>query len=435
LDTIDKAQTNNNWKPAFFIIWGGQAFSLLGSQLVQFALIWWLTKNTGSATVLATATLVGLLPQVVLGPLTGALVDRWNRRVIMIVADSIIALATIGLAVLFLSGQVEIWQVYLLLFIRSTAGGFHWPAMQASTSLMVPKEHLARIQGLNQMLQGGMTIFSAPLGALLLEVLPVQGILMIDVGTAILAILPLLFIQVPQPERNVNQEGKLERQGIWDDLKEGFRYVWSWPALMIIVGMAMAINLLLTPASSLQPLLITEHFNGGALQLAWMESAWGVGIFLGGMLLSVWGGFRRRIITSLLGLIILGIAIFMIGITPSEAFILALGMSFVAGISLPIVNGPIHAVLQAVVEPDKQGRVFTLVSSLATAMTPLGLIIAGPVADAISVNFWFVIAGLLTLFMGCTGFFLPAVVHIENGSTQKTIVEAEPQAPSTGIGD
>lgn len=435
MDTIDKVQTKNNWKPAFFIIWGGQAFSLLGSQLVQFALIWWLTKNTGSATVLATATLVGLLPQVVLGPLTGALVDRWNRRVIMIVADSIIALATIGLAVLFLSGQVEIWQVYLLMFIRSTAGGFHWPAMQASTSLMVPKEHLARIQGLNQMLQGGMTIFSAPLGALLLEVLPVQGILMIDVSTAILAILPLLFIQVPQPERIVNQEGRLERQGVWDDLKEGFRYVWSWPALMIIVGMAMAINLLLTPASSLQPLLITEHFNGGALQLAWMESAWGVGIFLGGMLLSVWGGFRRRIITSLLGLIILGIAIFMIGITPSEAFILALGMSFVAGISLPIVNGPIHAVLQAVVEPDKQGRVFTLVSSLATAMTPLGLIIAGPVADAISVNFWFVIAGLLTLIMGCTGFFLPAVIHIENGSAQKTIVEAEPQAPSTGIGD
>jgi len=432
---IDKVQTKKNWKPAFFIIWGGQAFSLLGSQLVQFALIWWLTKNTGSATVLATASLVGLLPQVVLGPLTGALVDRWNRRIIMIAADSIIALATLGLAALFLSGQVEIWQVYLLMFVRSTAGGFHWPAMQASTSLMVPKQHLARIQGLNQMLQGGMTIFSAPLGALLLEVLPVQGILMIDVVTAAIAILPLLFIQVPQPARKADQVGKVEKQGVWEDLKEGFRYVWSWPALMIIVGMAMAINLLLTPASSLQPLLITEHFKGGALQLAWMESAWGVGIFLGGMLLSVWGGFRRRIITSLLGLIILGIAIFVIGITPSDAFILALGMSFVAGFSLPIVNGPIHAVLQAVVEPDKQGRVFTLVSSLATAMTPLGLIIAGPVADTISVNFWFVIAGLLTFIMGSAGFFLPAVVHIENGSNQKTIVEAESQAPSAGLGD
>lgn len=384
---------------------------------------------------LATASLVGLLPQVVLGPLTGALVDRWNRRIIMIAADSIIALATLGLAALFLSGQVEIWQVYLLMFVRSTAGGFHWPAMQASTSLMVPKQHLARIQGLNQMLQGGMTIFSAPLGALLLEVLPVQGILMIDVVTAAIAILPLLFIQVPQPARKADQVGKVEKQGVWEDLKEGFRYVWSWPALMIIVGMAMAINLLLTPASSLQPLLITEHFKGGALQLAWMESAWGVGIFLGGMLLSVWGGFRRRIITSLLGLIILGIAIFVIGITPSDAFILALGMSFVAGFSLPIVNGPIHAVLQAVVEPDKQGRVFTLVSSLATAMTPLGLIIAGPVADTISVNFWFVIAGLLTFIMGSAGFFLPAVVHIENGSNQKTIVEAESQAPSAGLGD
>jgi DHA3 family macrolide efflux protein-like MFS transporter len=156
-------KSSRGWAPPFFTIWTGQAFSLLGSQLVQFALIWWLTKTTGSATVLATASLVGLLPQVILGPVIGTLVDRWNRRLTLILADSTIALATLGLALLFWSGKVEIWHVYLLMFIRSTAGGFHWPAMQASTSLMVPKEHLARIQGLNQILQGGMNIASAPL--------------------------------------------------------------------------------------------------------------------------------------------------------------------------------------------------------------------------------------------------------------------------------
>src|SRR4030066_1615060 len=172
------------WAPRFFSIWTGQAFSLFGSQLVSFTVIWWLTQTTGSATVLATASLVGLLPQVILGPLTGALVDRWSRRLTMIVADGIIALATVILAVLFALGHVQIWQVYALLFVRSVCGGFHWPAMQASTTLMVPNEQFSRIQGLNQMLQGGMNIASAPLGALLLALLPMEGILAIDVFTA-----------------------------------------------------------------------------------------------------------------------------------------------------------------------------------------------------------------------------------------------------------
>jgi DHA3 family macrolide efflux protein-like MFS transporter len=222
------------WAAKFFTIWTGQAFSLLGSALVQFALVWWLTRTTGSATVLATATLVALLPQVLLGPLAGALVDRWNRRLVMIVADTSIALATIGLALLFWSGDIQVWHVYVLMFIRSLAGAFHWPAMQASTSLMVPREHLSRIQGLNQMLQGGMNILAAPLGALLLEVLPMQGVLAIDVVTALLAVLPLLFIAVPQPQRSAEAQPHASKPSVWQDLKAGFRYVWSWPGMVMI---------------------------------------------------------------------------------------------------------------------------------------------------------------------------------------------------------
>ena len=285
-------QSSRKWWAPFFTIWGGQAFSLLGSQLVQFALVWWLTKTTGSATILATATLVALLPQVLLGPLAGALVDRWNRRAIMIVADASIALVTVGLAVLFWTGQVQIWHVYLLMFLRAVGGGFHWPAMQASTSLMVPKEHLARIQGLNQML-GAMNIGSAPLGALLLGLLPMQGVLSIDVGTALLAILPLLFIPIPQPERSASQESPSGKTTVLQDIGAGFRYVWGWPGLMMIMVMATLINLLLTPAISLQPILVTKHFSGQALELAWMEAAWGLGVVAGGLTLSAWGGFRR----------------------------------------------------------------------------------------------------------------------------------------------
>jgi len=165
----------------FLIIWIGQAFSLLGSQLVQFALVWWLTRTTGSATMLALATLAALLPQILIGPFAGALVDRWSRRRVMIVADIAIALATLGLAVLFWLNVAQVWNIYVLLLIRATGAAFHWPAMQASTPLMVPQKHLSRVAGLNQTLSGLAGILIPPLGALAIEVLPMQGVLAIDV--------------------------------------------------------------------------------------------------------------------------------------------------------------------------------------------------------------------------------------------------------------
>lgn len=410
-----EARSNKSWAAPFFTIWTGQAFSLLGSQLVQFALIWWLTKTTGSATVLATASLVGLLPQVVLGPFIGALVDRWNRRLIMILADSSIALATLGLALLFWSGRVEYWHVYVLMFIRSLAGGFHWPAMQASTTLMVPGEHLARVQGLNQTLQGGMNILSAPLGAVLLDVLTVQGILMIDIGTAMLAILPLFFIRVPQPARSEASQAEGKKDSVWQDFRLGLRYVFSWPGLVIIGGMATLINFLLNPAFALTPILVTKHFDGGAIQLAGLNSILGIGVVVGGILLGVWGGFRRRILTSLLGLLGIGLGSLLIGFAPATAYTLAIVAFFILGFALPITNGPLLAAVQAVVAPDMQGRVFTLINSASMAMSPLGLIIAGPVADRFGVQTWYILGGIVTIAMGVVGYFIPSVMHLEDG--------------------
>ncbi|NIV39165.1 MAG: MFS transporter, partial [Anaerolineae bacterium] len=165
----DHKQRSTKWQIPFFSIWTGQAFSLVGTRVAQFALIWWLTKLTGSATVLATASLAALVPDIVLGPLAGAYVDRWNRRIVMIVADTLIALASLWLAFLFWTGAIEVWHVYVIMVVRSVGGAFHWPAMQASTSLMVPKEHLSRVAGLNQAMKGALNIIGPPLGALLLE--------------------------------------------------------------------------------------------------------------------------------------------------------------------------------------------------------------------------------------------------------------------------
>ena len=426
---------NKPWKAPFFTIYSGQALSLLGSQLVQFALIWYLTVETGSATVLATASLVGLVPHVVLGPIVGTLVDRWNRRVIMLTADSIIALATVALALLFASGNVEIWHIYLLMFIRSLAGGFHGNSMTASTSLMVPKEHLTRIQGINQMLNGGLNIVAAPLGALLLELLPMQGILAIDVVTAILAIAPLFLFAIPQPERI--EQGELQgsdKPSVWQDFASGLRYVLNWPALLIIASMAVLINFLLTPAFSLLPLLVKGYFNGDAIQLSWVNSAFGVGIIIGGLLLSIWGGFKNKIMTSMLGLAGMGIGTLLMSQVPPTGIYIAIGAALIVGFMQPITNGPIFAVMQSTVAPDMQARVFSLLGSAAAAMSPVGLLIAGPLSDKFGIQTWFLLGGTICLLMAVSGFFIPALKHIE-AERQNSSETQGVEVPEPSLGD
>jgi len=397
-----------HWQTRFFTIGIGQAFSPLGSSLVQFALIWWLTQQTGSATVLATASLVAMLPGVLLGPVAGALVDRWPRRWIMVGADSLVALFTLVLAWIAWVGVLAPWHIYGVMFLRALAGAFHWPAMQASTSLMVPREHLPRIAGMNQTLQGLMSIVAPPLGALLLGVMPLAGVLSLDVGTALLAVVPLLFIPVPQP-RDVGGQ----RITLFHDIYQGFRYIWAWRGLFLILMLATLINFLLNPGFSLLPLLVQGHFGGTALHLGWMDSAWGVGIIIGGVVLGAWGGFKRRIYTSLMGLLGIGAGTLFLGLAPARALGWALAAMGFLGFVNPITNGPLLALLQDLVAPEMQGRVFTTVQSLAGLMTPLGLALAGPLADALGVQSWFIIGGVGCFALGLSGFLIPAIVHIE----------------------
>lgn len=408
----------------FFVIWTGGAISLLGSQLVQFALIWYLTEQTGSATMLAMASLVGLLPQVVLGPLAGALVDRWNRRLVMIAADGSIALVTVGLAIIFALGLIQPWHILLLMFIRSLGGAFHWPALQASISLMVPDEHLTRIAGLNQMLHGGLNIISAPLGALLLAIMPVQSILLIDVGTALIAILPLTLIAIPQPERR-SDAGEKPATFI-NDLMGGFRYVWAWKGMVVLLAFASLLNMIIAPAFSLMPLLVTGHFSGGAPQLAALQTAFGIGTIAGGLALGAWGGFKRRIFTSLFGLIGLAAGMVTLGLVPPSLFTVAVGGLLFSGLMMPMVNGPIMAIVQSAVAPDIQGRVFTLLGSLSAAAAPLGLVIAGPLADAVGLQPVYLVSGAVCLGMGTLGFLMPIIRDIENNPNGVPAAEGAP---------
>jgi DHA3 family macrolide efflux protein-like MFS transporter len=394
----------------FLVLWTGQALSIVGTMAVQFALIWWLTQETGSAAVLAMAALLGLLPTVALGPVIGVLVDRWDRKLVMLAADGVVALASLVLAVLFHSGGASTEIVFLILFLRGLGGAFHSPAMVASTSLMVPAEHLARIQGLNQMLQGGIAIVSAPLGALLLGLLPMTGVMLIDVGTAMLAIVPLLFIRVPRPERTTG--AALEAaSSIWTEMIAGARYLLERRGHVSLVVMAALINMCLVPAFSLLPLLVSGELAGNALQLGWIHTAFGIGAIAGGIALGVWGGTRRRILTALPALIGLGLSVAALGLAP--AYAPALAAMLVVGLVVPLANGPIQAILQATIAADYQGRVFTLIGSLAGVTAPLGLLFAAPVAEMAGVRAWYVAGGLVCTAMGVAGFFLPSLMRIE----------------------
>jgi DHA3 family macrolide efflux protein-like MFS transporter len=401
-----------SWKAPFFTIWGGQALSIMGSQLVQFALIWYLTVLTNSASVLATASLAGMLPGVILGPLAGTVVDRGNRRIIMLLADGLVALVTVGLALYFLLNRVEIWHIYAVIFIRSLAGSVHTTAMNASTSLMVPVEHLTRVQGLNQMLSGSLNVVAAPLGALLLEFMSLQGILAIDVITALLAILPLCFLAVPQPE----QENKQLQSTLGRDFKAGIKFLISRPGLLIISLMSVGINFTIIPAFSLLPLMVKEYFGGGAIQLGWMESVMGLGVIAGGALLGVWGGFRQKILTSLLGLTTMGAGTLILALAPASAFTLAIGGVLLVGIANPLTMGPFMAVIQSTVDPDMQARVFSLLWSIGSGMAPIGLLLAGPVTDRFGIQTWLFPSGVLCILMAVAGLLIPAVLQVESMS-------------------
>lgn len=416
---------NSNWKRSFFTIWGGQAVSLLGSSLAGFALVWWLASTSTSATVLAGATLMMVLPQIVLGPLMGALVDRWNRRVTMIVVDSIIALLSLGLAGLFWAGQARFWQVYVVLLLRTVGQVIHLLAMQSSTPLLVPEKHLSRVAGMNQTLQGVMNIVAPPLGALLLAVLPVGGILLIDVATALVAVLPLCLIAIPNPASAPATDAPAgQKTSLWSDMREGVRFVWGWPGLLIVVAMAALLNLVGVPCLSFVPLLVTRHFDLGVLELGWLQTVAGIGLLGGGLLLSTWGGLRSRVATMLIALALQGLGAALMGLAPVSAFWLALAGNLLWGLARPIIDGLMFAILQATVPPEMLGRVFSLILSACALMTPLGLLVAGPVVDVLGVRFWFVLTGMLALCASAIGFTLPAVRQLERKEHTPLVVES-----------
>ncbi len=414
-----KKNLESKWKVRFFSVWTGQALSLMSSELVQFSLVWWLTDTANSAIVLAISTMIALLPKAILGPLIGALSDRWNRRVVLIVSDIVIALSLVFLIVNFAIGTVQIWHVYVSILIRAIGGTFHMSAMLASTSLMVPKKHLSRVAGMNQMISGVVMVVSPPIGALLINLMLISNILVLDIVGAILAVVPLLFIKIPQQQ---SEASLTKTSSIWKNIREGFRYIKQWHGAVEVLTISTLINFIMRPAFSLIAILVINQFKGSEVEFGFMGAAIGAGFFIGGMVLSFWGGFSRKMKTSLTAIIGAGLALFVVSLAPPNAFILGLGAIFTAGFMIPFCIGPIEALIQSSVDPSMQGRIFSIMKSASTLISPLSLVIAGVIFDSLGSQIWYRWGGILAVIIGIIGF------------TQLKILNfGEPKSSSCGV--
>ncbi len=410
-----------DWKRRFFTVWASQAVSLVGSSVAGFALVWWLTATTGSANVLVLSALANTLPLVLIGPLAGTLVDRWNRRLVMLAADGGTAVVSAWLAYLFWTAQIQTWHVFVLMAARGLGSAFHYAAFQSSIVLMVPDEQLARVNGLNQTVRAAMNIISPPLGAVLMSVTSLAAIMLLDVVTASVAVGLLALVFIPQPTKTA-VPGDTQESSVWSELVDGIRYVKSWRALAMLLAASAVLDLVINPPMYLLPLLITDHFGGDATHLATVESFFSVGLVAGGALLAAWGGFKRRMVTVIAALVVGAACVGAVAAAPSGAFWLAVTGMAGFGFILPLVNGPVMAVVQSNVDPAIQGRVMTLILSISQAAVPVALVASGPFAEAFGVRPLFAIAAAVFLAAGLSALLIPELRHFEDG---------RPPAPSS----
>jgi DHA3 family macrolide efflux protein-like MFS transporter len=384
----------------------------------------WLADVYRDPILLSVAAVMGILPQVFLAPFAGAYVDRLNRKRVMIAADGLTALATLLLMISYALGTIDLWQVFIVLFFRSTMQGFQWPAMQASTTLMVPEEHLARVNGLNQMIAGISSILSPAMGALLYVSLPMFMVLSVDLVTAALAIGALLAVQIPELRKVVSEKAT----SVISDMKEAFAYIRDWKGILTLVILFSLVNFLINPAITLFPLLTLEYFKMGPYEVGLIEVTAGIGMIIGGVSLGIWGGGSRKMATCMAALVILGVSSLIIGMLPSSLFVLAVASTLIFALSIALINGTAMAVLQKGVRPDMQGRVFSLITAISAGMSPIGLILAGPLAQIFGIQIWFIAGGLVMMPLGVAAFFIPYLMHLEDKVVETMPLEPVPPA-------
>ena len=435
----------------FFVIWSGQLVSTIGSGLTGFALGVWIYQETGSVTLFAMNMLAFAIPNLLVSPFAGAMVDRYDRRWVMILSDTGAGLATLSIAILYMTGNLQVWNIILATAFNSAFSTFQWPAYSAVTTLLVPKEQLGRAGGMVQIGEAMSQLLAPAAAGALFVTVGLGGVIVIDFVTYFLAVLTLLVVRVPSPERS--EAGKEGQGSIWKEALYGWTYISARAGLLGLLLVFAAFNFV---SGLMMPLIMPMILDmTSAAILGYLVSIVGVGMLAGTLVMSAWGGPKRRIHGVLGFLMLSGFFTSMLGISPLIPVMAVAG--FFLMFTMPIINGSSQAIWQSKVDPDVQGRVFSVRRMIAWSMTPLAYIVAGPLADRVfkpllmeggaladsiglligvgpgrGTGLMFMVVGALSIVVAALGYLNPHVRNVEDELPDVITPEDSEDEPESG---
>jgi DHA3 family macrolide efflux protein-like MFS transporter len=408
------------WKKKVAVFLVGQTITTFGSLLVQYALLWHLTLTTKSGVVLALAAVFGFLPQAVVSIFAGVWADRVNRKVMIILSDSTIALATLVLAFFMLSGVDDLWLIFLVMAVRSVGAGIQMPAISALIPQIVPTDKLMRVNGINSSVQSSLLIIGPVAAAGIYSTLSLAAILFVDVVTAVIGLSLLATIAVPTLSRAASDD----KPSYFTDLREGLKYIFSNDLVRWVMAIYSIVFLLVVAPSNLSPLMLVRTFGDDVWLLTILELSFGIGMVAGGALMAIFASKMDRLGMMVGTSILFGVLAVVMGFTTN--LILFYTLFFLIGLAVPAFSTSSMTLLQETVEPERQGRVFGFVGIVMAVAMPIGMAVLGPLADIVSVEILLIATGAITVLIAVVAVLLPAgkraidAAHASTGIEQQT---------------
>ncbi len=410
MEKIDQKKFSRNSFQAFLFFWAGQLFSILGSNIVSFVIIWTITELApNNNTVLSIAAFLAFIPYVIFVPIAGVIADKWNKKYLILISDTMQALLTFAYIVILALGNLQIWHIYVIGFLRGTCAAFHEPVSFSVLSIMTPKDKLSRMNGLNTLFSSLVRIIAPVIAGFLMVFLNPFWVLSIDIITYLIALIPIIYIAFPnmlespkelssEDELKENSNSKGDENGSFmDHLKEGFHVIRNIPGLMIIMLMATLSNFFFQPLDALLPNFIRYTHFGGQQELAYFLGFLNLGVFLGAIIMTVKKHWRHMAVTITIGLFSTSAGLLALGFVPEGNFIALYIVAAFFLVMNPIVNGLFQTMIVFMIPPEKMGRVISVLITMSAIASPLGLILAGPAADLLgSISLLYIICGILS---------------------------------------
>ncbi len=379
----------SNWKTKWTSLLTGEGISIFTSSILQMAFVWYLSEKTGSAAVLSIAMLFAFVPQAFLSAFIGVYVDRWKRKVIMVLTDLLIALLALIIFIYSLNAELTTAIILIVLFLRGIGSSFHQTAFSAITPLIVPEESLAKAGGANQGIVSISTLLSPAVAAVLYNKFGLQGAILLDIAGAVFASVIVMFINIPE------LKGEKKQAEFVKELKEGYSILKGNKGLFYLVIAIAYFSMCFMPLNALFPLMSLQYFGGTTWHASIIETAFSAGMLGGSLIISIWGGFKNKVLSMTLGMIIVSTVIVFSGLLQPSMFILFIILCTILGFSAPLFNVPFYAIVQQKIAAEYLGRVFGIINLISNIGAPIGLLLSTLFADKIGVSRFFLLSGIL----------------------------------------